>query len=140
MNKIIEKIKEEDIKMKPKWHFVLKTVLVILLGIVSFLMALFFSSFILFSFRPFPWILFLLSIVFIIVLESTLREFKIVYKKPIIYSLLIIIIVLFATGMFLNKTRFHEKVERRNLPGIRKIYKRKMIKNPGIEIKVRRPL
>jgi len=139
MNEIIEKIKKEEIKMKPKWHFVLKTVLIVLLGVVSFFLALFFSSFILFSFRPFPWILFLLVVIFVVTLEWTLREFQIVYRRPIIYSLLIIISLLFITGIVLNKVRFHERIEKRNIPGIRKIYKEK-IRKPGVEIKTRKGL
>ena len=139
---IIEKIKEKEIEMRPKWHFVLKSILIVVLAIVFLIIALYLLSFILFSFRPFPLLPFIFLLIFIVLLECLLKEFKIVYKRPIIYSILIIVFLLFAAGMCLNKAHFHEGMERRNLPGIRKFYNqsKENIRNPNIEIKPRRRL
>ena len=51
---IIDKIKKEEIKMRPKSYFVFKVFSLIALAVVVFIIALYLSSFILFSFRPFP--------------------------------------------------------------------------------------
>jgi len=135
---IIEEIKKKEIKMRPRWHFILRSILIIALGIIISIIALYLLSFILFSFRPFPWLPFVFLLIFIISLEYLLKELKIVYRKPIIYSLLIIIFLLFMLGSVLNRVNFHERMERRNLPGTRQFYKRypkRIIEKPNFEIK-----
>lgn len=142
-NKIIEKLKKEEIKMRPKWHFVLKGSLIILAIVIIALPSLFLASFILFFFRPFPWFLFFFLIIFVVLLEYLFSKYSIAYKRPIICSLLIIVSLLFIMGLILNRVSFHERMERRNLPGIYKIYKRypkERIRNPNFEIKTRRRL
>ena len=142
-NKIIEKLKKGEVKMRPKWHFVLKA---ILLGLAIFFIALFslfLFSFILFCFRPFPWILFFFLIILIVLLEYLFSKHSLAYKRPIIYSLIIIISLLFVIGLIINRVDFHERMEKRNLPGIHNIYKRypkESIRNPKFEIKTRRRL
>jgi len=139
---IIDKIKKEDIKMKPKWQFILRSFSVIGLAIIFFVVALYLSSFILFSFRPFPLFPLILLMISIALFEYLLKEFKIVYRKPVIYTLFFIILSLFIMGLFLNMAHFHERMERRDIPGIRRFYLQpeRTIRRPIFEIKVKRPL
>jgi len=143
-NNIIEELKNQGIKMKPKWYFVLKGFLWTILIIISLVLAIFFLSLVLFSCcRPFPWFLLLLLIVSVAVAEYLFNELGIVYRKPIIYSLLVIVVMMFIAGMFLNRIHFHESIQRKNIPGMQKIYKRypgKIMRNPGLEIKNTRKL
>lgn len=139
-NKIIEKLKQGEFKMRPKWHFVLRVVLVAILIILFLLSALFLFSLILFPSGPFPWPLLILVIIFIALLEYFLQEFKIVYRRPIIYSFLIILCLLIISGLFLNKVHFHQRIEKKKLPGIERFYRKfpprpETIRNPSFEIK-----
>ena len=151
INKIIEKLKKGEIKMHPKWHFILKAVLFGLAVFIIGLFCLFLCSFILFSFRPFPWFLFLLLILFVALLEHLFNKYSFAYKRPVIYSLIIIVSLLFVMGLMMNKVCFHEMMEKRNLPGIEKFYKKypckeclkekiRNLENPNFEIKKRREL
>jgi len=136
---IIDKIKKEEIKMKPKWQFILRTFSIIGLAIIFFVIALYLSSFILFSFRPFPLFPLIFLMISIALFEYLLKEFKIVYRKPVIYTLFFIILSLFIMGLFLNVAHFHERIEKRNFPGIRRIYShpKENTRRPIFEIKLR---
>ncbi len=136
MKSIIEKIKKGEIKMRPKWHFILKTLLVILGAVVACLFALFLVSFIFFSVRgargplpalfALPWILVFLSVILIVVLELLVRYFSFGYRRPILYTVLGIIIVVMLGSMLISRTRMHyfflEREERGEFPIMRPLY------------------
>ncbi|MFA6136397.1 MAG: hypothetical protein WC705_03540 [Candidatus Paceibacterota bacterium] len=126
---VIEKIKSGQAKMKPKWHFVLKAVLFILGIILITLTILYLISFIIFSlnqtgaiFAPsfglrgfgifmasLPWVLILVSGIFIIILEILVKHYSFAYKKPIFYSVLGILILVLAGGFIISRSGFHQK-------------------------------
>jgi hypothetical protein len=139
-NKIIEKLKKERVKMRPKWQFILGTLFFGLAVFITSLLCLFLCSFLLFSFRPFPWLIFFSLIIFVVLLEYLFSKHSIAYKRPIIYSLIILIFLLFLLGLAVNRIRFHEMMEKRNLPGIHRIYKRYPMAPPLNEIKRMRRL
>ena len=127
MEKIIEKLK--NYRMRPKWHFVIKSALLVISIFLVLLLTLFLTSFLLFYlarsgifFAPVPFVLLLLSIVFIAVAEFLITRYAVAYKKPVIYSLIIIVVLVFMLGSAINKARFHERMEKRNILGVRKIY------------------
>ena len=129
-NKIIEKIKRDDIKMKPKMYFILKGLLVVLGFIIVFLLSFFIMSLIIFKlqndgslllpgfglvgmkilFTSFPWVLLILVLLFIAVLETFAGSFKLVYRKPLIYSVILIALLVLLGGMIFAKTPFHNKM------------------------------
>jgi len=128
MNEIIEKIKTKHIKMKPRWHFALKSVFLIALSLISLFLLLFITSFmfrsgLLTPLRGFAWMLLLFSVLFIALLEYLIKRYAISYRRPVIYSLLIIISLIFVFGIICNKTCFHDRIEKRRLPGIERFYK-----------------
>lgn len=109
---VLAKIKSGQARMRPKWHFILKSALLVL-GIVILSIALFYLvSFILFILRQtgtlfapafglrgirtffisLPWLLVAVSIIFIIILEILVRRYSFAYRKPFLYSLAGIII------------------------------------------------
>lgn len=126
-DKILEKIKSEEVKMKPKMYFVFTSMLYIVgltLGtiftvyLLSFLLYFFTSqslehtrNFGLYGIKIFlislPWIIILLSIILFIILEILVRHFKFGYKKPIIYSLSAIIIFMSLTSLVIAKTSLY---------------------------------
>lgn len=126
---IYKKINSGAVSMRPKWHFVLKATLAIL-GVVIFLLAsLFLVSFLLFAFRnsgigfmPYlgfrgiiplilslPWILIIVSLLFVVVLEVLVRRYSFAYRKPLSYSLLAIIILVFSGGAIVAESNMHDR-------------------------------
>ena len=128
--RVLEKIKSGEVKMRPKIYFVLKTILIIggvflILGFIIFLIS--FIHFHLrasglwylpaFGFRGFcaylrllPWFLIFLSLVLILILEILAKRFSFVWRRPMLYSLLIIIFVVLIGGFIIGKTTFHPRL------------------------------
>jgi len=57
-----------------------------------------------------PWFLILTSISLILVLEIFARFFTLAYRKPILYSTLIIVILVILGGFIMNQTSFHSNL------------------------------
>ena len=130
MNKILDKIKKGKIRMRPKSYFIFKTILYVLGFVFSFLFSIFLISFIIFSLRAsgawyfpsfgfrglglffvsFPWLLLLLGIIFLVVLEVFAKRFSLVYKKPLLYSVLGILIIVLLISIFIARTSMHTKI------------------------------
>jgi hypothetical protein len=132
-NGIIDKIKNENIKMKPKWEFALKSALLVALSLVSLVLLLFLVSFIFrfglfISLSVFPWMVIVVILGFVILLEVLITRYALVYRKPVIYSVVAIICGVFILGIILNIVHFHEALERGNVPMIRRMYDRPMIR------------
>jgi len=128
--KIAEKLKSENIEMRPKWHFWLRSLLLAVSIFLIFALTLFLTSFAFFCHaRPglfLGWPYFsavLLAIAFILVAEALLSKYAFSYRKPVIYTLVAIVLFVFIFGFFISKSDFHSRIERRNIPFIRKIYK-----------------
>jgi len=137
MKNIIDKIKKGEIKMKPKAHFVLRTLLIVLGTSVGFLFALYLTSFILFSMQAvcglmpilisLPWLLIFLSVALIIVLEILTKQFSFVYRRPVLYIVLVIIISVLFGSFVVNKTKVHpflfDRAEKHRLPIMGPMYR-----------------
>lgn len=125
---VLAKIKSGQAKMKPKWHFVLRSVLLVS-GIIILSIALFYLvSFILFALRQtgvlfmpafglagvkaffvsLPWILILVSIIFIIALEILVRQYSFAYRKTFLYSLFAIILFIVLGGWVTFASGLHQ--------------------------------
>ncbi len=140
-NKILEKIKNKEVKMRPKFYFVLRTTLYILGIILTFLFAIFLASFIVFSLQisgasqfpalglrglipflvAFPWVLVIFALIFIIILQIFAKKFpvvykkpkfSVVYKKPLLYSILGIIVFVLLVSFAIANTPFHRTLFR----------------------------
>ncbi len=117
---VLEAIKHGKIKMRPRWHFVLKGVLLILGIILAFLFLLYLVSFMLFTmqqgggwFAPVfgmrGWLLFLRSLplllmlvagIFIVVLEMLVRKYSFAYRKPLLYSISAVLLLVLLGSAF----------------------------------------
>jgi len=111
--------------MRPKWHFVLQAVLLVLGVFLSVLTGMYLVSFIIFIlhqtgiwflpglggvallFTSLPWVLVLVAIIFIIVLEILVKKYSFGYKKPLLYSSLGVIVLVLAGGFVLAQTSLH---------------------------------
>lgn len=101
-------VKSGELTMRPRWHFILQAVLMIIGGVIVLFLALYLASFIIFTlhetgvwfvpvfgvagwlsfFRSLPWILVFFSLVFILILIILVKRFSFAYEKPFVYSLL----------------------------------------------------
>jgi hypothetical protein len=151
---ILEKIKEEVIKMKPKSHFVFKAIIYVLGFIFIFLFVLFLASFIVFSLRirgvwhfsdfglrgvgmffgSFPWLLLIFAIIFVVILEFFAKRFSLVYKKPLLYSMLGIVIIVFTLSCIIDHTSMHPQLFRSaregRLPIMGPMYRGQFMESP----------
>jgi hypothetical protein len=135
-NSIIETIKNSKIAKKPRWHFVVSKIInilgLIIIGLaivylVSFFIyilkvngLLFLPSFGLFGlgvlFKNIPWLIIIIVGVLIILFEYLVSKVKFIYKKPLIYSLIVIIaITLFSGYLLANNSQIHPRMMKKAL-------------------------
>lgn len=147
VKKVLNEIKNDQIKMRPRVYFVLKGILVIFgIFLVAFF-TLYLISFILFALRAsgvwylssfgfygfrtsfvlLPWLLILIAIILLIILEILVKHFSFAYHRPILYSILGIIIFTLLGSFIIDKTQFHprlfQKAQEERLPIMGKFYR-----------------
>lgn len=126
-DKVLAGIKSGRVKMRPRWHFILKAALLLAgAGIIS-LALLYLVSFIIFSMRQtgvwlvpsfgmrgvqeflvsLPWLLVILTVIFVVILEVLVRRYAFAYRQPLLYSALAIVLLVTAGGFAVAKTSFH---------------------------------
>lgn len=126
--RIIAAAKSGQLKMRPKWHFVLRTVLWLAGTVVVTLALLYLLSLFLFLSREtgiwvapmfgwrgiliflasIPWLLVMVVVFFIAVLEVLVRRYSFAYRLPLLYSAIGVLLAVVAGGMILAGTPFHE--------------------------------
>jgi len=145
--KILNKIKHDDIKMKPKMHFVFRIAAFLFFLILVFVAIVYFLSFIFFVvfkmnsgsalmgfgfrgiesiFSALPWVLILIVLFFVVIFEVMLVKFKFAYRRPVVYSLLGVIVLFFALSFLIHRTSFHANLlmlnKERGLPALGPLY------------------
>ncbi len=147
IDNVISQIKSGDTKMKPKWHFVLKTTLFAISTIFVSITLLYIVSLVIFILRKtgvifvplfglkglsvfmlsLPWILIILGIAFVIVLEILIKHYSFTYRRPLLYSLLGIVIIMSVGGVLVFKARIHDSLlkyaEDTKIPMIKSFYR-----------------
>ena len=145
--KVLGKIKNDQIKMRPRARFVLKSVLIILGIFLIFFFTLYLISFIFFALRAsgvwylsgfgfygfraslvlLPWLLILIATVLLIILEILVKHFSFVYHRPILYSILGVVIFALLGSFIIDKAQFHsclfQKAQEERLPVMGKFYR-----------------
>jgi hypothetical protein len=124
---ILNAIKKGEVKMRPKWHFILRGVLLGIGTALVVLTLLYIASFILFVlhqtgvwflpsfgfqglgllFFSLPWILILIAAIFIFILELLVRQYSFAYRRPLLYSALGVIFLVLIGGFILAQTDLH---------------------------------
>lgn len=119
---IIDSIKSGKVHMKPRWYFVLKFILHILLLVVVFFASIYLLSFIglvlhekelfnIFDLSPkglkvlmssIPWIIVMLSVCLFIVLYVLVKDYSFVYRKPLAYSFFGLIMFVVLVGFIIH--------------------------------------
>lgn len=138
--KIMTAIECGELTMRPKWQFVLKTLLVWFGSLTVVFAILYLTSFILFVLRrsgvsvaphfgwhgwyafllAMPWLLILLLLIFVIILEILVRHYAFAYRRPLLFSALGILVIVVVGGQVVAMTPFHprlsESADRGHLP------------------------
>ncbi len=125
--KIIAAVKSGRLKMRPKWHFILRAVLWLAGIAAAVLAALYFFSLLMFIAREtgiwaapvfgwrgvliflasLPWMLVLLVLVFILALEILVRHYAFAYRLPLLYSALAVLLLVVVGGILLAGSPLH---------------------------------
>jgi len=124
---ILSTIKSGQLKMRPRWQFILKAILAILGTVIVFLTILYLASFIIFVLRQtgvlfvpvfgmegwfaffahLPFFLIFLLVIFIVVLELLVRHYAFAYRRPLLYSAIGIFVLAAAGALILVNSPFH---------------------------------
>ena len=127
---VLKKIKDDNIRMRPKIDFVLRSILFAGGIILTLGLTLYLASFIIFVLRingilalpgfgfrgygalllSLPWLLILLTAILVIVLELLGRHFSFVYRRPLLYSVFGIILFVIVSSVAVAGTSVHHKV------------------------------
>jgi hypothetical protein len=127
-DKVIGEIKDRQVKMKPRFYFVFKTVFFVVTLVFVFLAIVFLVSFILFVVQGngtwflfgfgwpgirmflayFPWILALIALAFLVLMEILIHRLGFAYRRPLIISLVGVLCIGLVTGIFVATTPLHE--------------------------------
>lgn len=150
-HKTIEEIVNDSIKsgkiiMKPKWHFVLKTILRVLSVIILFFVIIYLLNFIglvtherdfnILDLSPrgmrafmvaVPWVIVLLSMFLLSVFYILVKKFSFVYRKPLVYGFFGIIFLIVFIGFIVHiidaKFRFARFGEGERVPVLGPMHK-----------------
>jgi len=129
-DKILEAIKSKQVRIKPRWHFIAKSLLVATGLIFAFLASIFLISFTLFNLRfsgawflpvfgfrgwrilltSLPWLVIGLSILLIVITEILAKNYAPVYRKPILLSVVVIIVIALISSFALYATPMHQRL------------------------------
>lgn len=145
--KVTSEIKKKGIKMKSRLYFVAKSFSFIGLIFLLFLFILYLGSLIIFVLRAnnilyfqgmgfpafktiilsFPWYLVFLATVLIVFVEIISKRFQFVYRKPLAYSLLVVIIITLIGSFLVEKSSVHQYFynfsQREKIPLVDKMYR-----------------
>jgi hypothetical protein len=125
---VMKHIAEGKSAMRPKWHFVLQAVLLVVAIHVALMLALFVVSLIVHVIRDtgllyvsmfgmrgmgaflgaLPWLLITLSIIFVVVLEILSRQYAFAYRRPLLVSLSVVLFAVIGGGAVLGEMGMHD--------------------------------
>ncbi len=125
--KILATIESGKIVMRPRWHFVLHGILLIVGTILAAAIVIYLASFAVFNlhntgawFVPgfgfrglrvfvmsLPWLIILLSLVFIALLEILVNKYSFAYRKPLLYSVMGVVLFAVLGSFAISQTSFH---------------------------------
>jgi len=125
---ILEKIKTGDVKMHSRSRFVLRLLLVVLAVVILTISAVYVLSFLFFVLRlngfwflpgfglkglivfirTFPWFLLLAVIAFVFTLFILVKKFSFIWRRPLIYSVAGLFLLVIFTGFLVDRTPLHQ--------------------------------
>jgi hypothetical protein len=127
---ILNKIKSEKVKMKPKLYFIVRPILFVFCLIMIVVFSIYFLSFLFFIFKindgwaltsfglrgvlallmSLPWGIISFILLLMVVLETLLFRFSSVYRKPVLYSFLVLLVLISVISLAVGLTSFHDNM------------------------------
>jgi len=124
---VMKAIREGQVHMRPRWHFLLISALSVTGACIVLLTLLYVTSLGFFFLRDsgawyapsfggrgwfgllysLPWILIVFVLIFILILEMLVRRYTFVYKKPLLISVVAILAVVLFGGLAIAQTPLH---------------------------------
>lgn len=121
---ILEAIQTGELRIRPRWHFILKGTLMGIGVLLAFLLGLYLISLMVFAVRQtgaefipsfgaqgwlrfviaLPWLLIVFSILFIILVEILVRRYSFAYQRPLLYSAASIMVIVIGGGFLVAST------------------------------------
>lgn len=132
--------------MRPHWRFALNGALIASGAVLALMTLLFIISFVLFILRAngilfvpifgwrgigvfirsLPWILIFISLVIIVILELLVRHYSFAYRRPLLYSAAVTVLLVSIGGIAIDRAtlheRFFEQARYKHLPIAEKFY------------------
>lgn len=128
--RVFEAIRSGKVTMRSRWYFVLRDIMAMIAIIIVLLIAVYFASFVIFVlhqngawfvpvfgfagwfalFSALPWILIILSAIFVVVLAFLVKRYPFGYRWPLLYSFLGIIFLISAVCFVFVGTSFYNAV------------------------------
>jgi hypothetical protein len=145
---IVEKIKAGEVAMRPRWRFMLETTLFAVGAVLSALVAVYLASFVLFALKESglwfapglgmrgftffllgsPWLLISVFLLFLFILYLLVTHFSFSYRRPLLYSIMGVVLLVAVTASCIQQTMFHKRVqtylEAHPMPGVSSFYER----------------
>ena len=141
-NQIIHAIKSREAKMRPRWYFITRGVLIAISLFLILILLLLAVSFIVFVlgqnggsfatgfgltgwiifFRALPWSVLLLSCALILVLLLLLKRYPFIYHQPSLYVLLVLVIVIGLGTFLIEALNIHLRIENNDIPVLENVY------------------
>jgi hypothetical protein len=127
---VLDAIASGRVKMRSRSYFVLQTILAIVGGVILGLFLIYIVGFMIFLlrqsgvllapglgfsgwyifFRSLPWLLIVLSLIFLLVLVVLINHYAFAYQRPLLYSLLGILIIVTAASFFVSFTALNPPI------------------------------
>jgi len=127
-DQILNRIKAGKLKMKPKVYFVLKNIIFVAAVVALSMLIVYLISFIVFSLDKngawlltrlglggllslivsLPWLLILIILLSMFLIELLIKNLKFAYHRPLIYSILGVMVLFLALGFFTHLTPLHK--------------------------------
>lgn len=138
-DEVMKKIREGDVKMKPKYYFIIGSVLSFLGLVSSIITSVFLVALTRFAFRSqfsiraeykfdqmlseFPWWAPVLAVVFLFIGIKLIRRYDFSYKKNFVYVSIWIVLAVFTAGLVFDMTGLNDIwLQRGPMKGIMKSY------------------
>lgn len=129
---ILARIREGSVHARSKYYFYAKVALVVCVALLALIISMFIFNFILFSIfaehrapllhygpsgywlfiQLFPWPLFVIDLALLFILQHLMRMFEFVYRKPVVYLLVLTLLGSGVCGFFLfAHTNINARIE-----------------------------
>ena len=144
---ILNKIKSGEVDMKPRWHFLLRSLLLVLGVLIVALIGVYLLSFVLFTLRQSgvssiplysfrgisqfvissPWLLSATVGAFVLLLQVLVSKYSFSYRRPLLYSAIGIALIVLVGSFVIEQTTIHPRIqqftEQHNTPLLAPMYR-----------------